>query len=175
MAANIHIGRYTSDYDGPLVIFLIGFRINRVWKISRWWPVFRAMGPMIEELSADPDSGFLGAQRGFFSPRAPFLIQYWRSFGDLERYARDPDQKHLPAWADFNRGIGDSEDVGIWHETYVVKDGAFETIYGNMPRTGLAAFTGHVPITESRDAARKRMHSHATGVAAEPQKENGTV
>ena len=35
--------------DG-LVVFLIGMRINKWWKIHQWLPVFLAMPKMIKEL-----------------------------------------------------------------------------------------------------------------------------
>ncbi|MGO1851013.1 monooxygenase family protein, partial [Microbacterium sp.] len=52
--------RLTHDYDGELVVFLIGMRINRWSHVRDWWPTFRAMPPMITELMSDPDSGAVG-------------------------------------------------------------------------------------------------------------------
>ena len=67
------------------------------------------------------------------------IVQYWRSFDQLEAYARNPDQLHWPVWVAFNRSVGESrEDVGIWHETYRVKAGEYECIYSGMPPFGLA-------------------------------------
>ena len=34
-------------------------------------------------------------------------------------------------------------DIGIWHETFRVRAGEYEAIYGNMPRFGLAAAGEH--------------------------------
>ena len=31
-----------------------------------------------------------------------------------------------------------SGDIGIWHETYLIRAGEYETVYGSMPRVGLA-------------------------------------
>ncbi|MDQ6860853.1 MAG: DUF4188 domain-containing protein, partial [Verrucomicrobiota bacterium] len=64
-------------------------------------------------------------------------LQYWRSAAHLTEYAANRDRQHLPAWAAFTRAVGDSGDVGIWHETYLVKPGGYETIYHNMPPFGL--------------------------------------
>jgi len=34
---------------------------------------------------------------------------------------------HFPAWSAFNKRIkGARTDVGLWHETYLVKDGQYE-------------------------------------------------
>jgi hypothetical protein len=85
-------------------------------------------------------------------------VQYWRSFDHLERYARNRDQQHWPAWVAFNRKVGNaSGDVGIWHETYKVSAGQYECLYGAMPRFGLAKAAGHVPATGARESARGRM------------------
>src|SRR3954453_22878543 len=131
-------GRYSATIDGDFVVFIIGMRVNRPWRVRAWWPLFTAMPKMIRELEADPSSGFLGATQGLMTT-GPTLIQYWRSFEHLERYARDADAEHLPAWRRFNQLIRESGDVGIWHETYRVRAGEYESIFGNMPRVGLAA------------------------------------
>ena len=39
--------RMTHDFDGDLVVFLIGMRINRLWKIHKWLPIARAMPRML--------------------------------------------------------------------------------------------------------------------------------
>jgi hypothetical protein len=151
----VFAGRHVGRIDGDFVVFLIGMRINRIWKPHKWLPVLAAMPPMIKELEADPSSGFLGAQQGIFFG-GPAIVQYWRSFEDLERYARATDAHHLPAWRRFNQRVRGSGDVGIWHETYRVRAGEYETIYGNMPRIGLAAVGEHRPIgTTSATAARR--------------------
>jgi hypothetical protein len=160
-------GRMTDSHKGPLVVFLIGMRINHFRKVSRWWPVFRAMGPMIAELSRNPESGFLGTEYALCSPRQILLLQYWRDFDSLEAYARNRDARHWPAWTAFNRAIGDDGTVGIYHETYAVAGGAHETVYGNMPAFGLGRFAGRVPATGSREAARQRMRASASSAPDE--------
>lgn len=91
--------------------------------------------------------------------RQALIVQYWRSFEHLERFARDPDATHHPQWSRFNQLIGGDGTVGIWHETYQVEPGSFETVYGNMPLFGLAAATEHVPVTGRRETARQRLGS----------------
>jgi hypothetical protein len=111
--------RVTAEIEGDFVVFLIGMRINKVWKVHKWFPVFRAMPRMIRELEERPESGFLGHIMSF-----SVIVQYWRSFDQLEAYARDPDHLHWPAWVDFNQRVGASRaDVGIWHEPYKVRAG----------------------------------------------------
>lgn len=67
--------------------------------------------------------------------RVPVIVQYWRSFQHLEasgRYSQDP---HLAAWRNYYRR---NARTGIWHETYLVSAGPFETINGNMPPSASA-------------------------------------
>jgi hypothetical protein len=156
--SRIRAGRYTadlSDLDDEVVVFLIGMRVNRPWRVTEWWPVFTAMPRMLRYLQQHPDKGLLGFRQSFLP--SPLLIQYWRSFGDLERFARDRNDPHLEPWRQFNRRVGASGDVGIWHETYRVRTADIETIYGNMPPSGLAAAVGMVPVQRGRDSAAARM------------------
>ena len=48
-------------------------------------------------------------------------------------------------------------DVGIWHETYLVKAGQYEAIYSGMPPTGLAVAGKAAEITDATESARKRL------------------
>ena len=159
MAGRVLDGRHTDKAEGPLVVFIIGMRINRLWRLDKWLPVARAMGPMIAELSRDGESGFLGAQFMLAGPRTILSVQYWRDFASLERYARDRNREHWPAWAAFNKAVGSDGSVGIFHETYAVPAGQHETIYANMPPFGLGAVSGTVPATGSRNEARSRMRA----------------
>ncbi|MCY1671240.1 DUF4188 domain-containing protein [Novosphingobium sp. SL115] len=156
-------GRFTADFDRPLVVFVIGMRINHFRKLRKWLPVARAMGPMIQELAANPDSGFLGTETMLRDLRTIALLQYWRDFDSLEAYARDRDQKHWPAWTAFNKAVGNDGTVGIFHETYAISAGSYETIYGNMPPIGLGKVAGLIPATGSRNEARSRMKAVMTG------------
>lgn len=157
--AKIERGRRTADLgdrDG-VVIFLIGMRINRPWQPWSWLPIFIAMPRMIFELMKDPSRGLLTRPRTYISGRTVLLVQYWNSFGDLERYARDPEAQHLPAWRAFNRRIRDNGSVGIFHETYRVAASDIETAYANMPAFGLAATSALVPITPEQQTAATRI------------------
>ncbi len=154
--AQVVNGRFTARVDEPFVVFMIGMRINRPLAVRQWLPTFRAMGPMLKELYQHPEKGFLGSEF-FLYWRGPALVQYWRSFEDLERFARNPDDPHMPAWQRFNREAKSSGAVGIWHETYLVQPGAYEAIYSNMPEFGLAKATERVPAVGARETARRRL------------------
>jgi hypothetical protein len=154
-------GRFTSRIEGPFVVFLIGFRINRPLAFNKWIPVAKAMGPMIRELYANPQLGFLDAQPFLYWPGL-MLLQYWRSFDHLVNYAQSRDAAHLPAWKAFNQSVGNDGSVGVWHETYQVAAGQYESIYANMPRFGLALAGTHEPATGHLRDARTRMDPNAS-------------
>ena len=149
-------GRFTAQMDEPFVVFLIGMRVNRPLAFGKWIATARAMGPMVRELQQHPQKGLLGVEQFFYWPGAAF-VQYWRSFEDLERFARNPDDSHFPAWHRFNQTIGTDGSVGIWHETYAVEPGHHEAIYNNMPVFGLAKATEHVPARGRLETARRRL------------------
>lgn len=153
---SIHPGRYTAEVQGPFVVFIIGMRINRILAFARWLPVARAMRPMVEHLLAHRELGLLHAQ-AYAYWRGAALVQYWRSFEHLERFARDPALSHLDAWQRFNRAVGADGSVGIWHETYLVQAGQYECVYGNMPRFGLAAAGRHMKAVGARETAKRRL------------------
>jgi len=155
---DVNNGSYMADLSSAgdeLVVFLIGMRVNKPWKLSAWWPVFTAMPKMLRYLEKHPEKGLLGYRQAFFP--APILVQYWWSFADLERFARDRDVTHLEPWRQFNRKVGSSGNVGIWHETNWVKPSDIETIYGSTPTAGLAAAVGLTPVRRGKDSAAARI------------------
>jgi hypothetical protein len=85
------------------------------------------------------------------------VVQYWRSFEQLEAFARAKDHRHFPAWTRFNRAVGSNGDVGIWHETYLVRAGQYECIYNNMPPFGLAKATAWEPASGKKVSAPARL------------------
>jgi hypothetical protein len=110
--ATLHPGRFTTRIEGPFVVFLIGFRINRLFAFNKWLPTARAMGPLLQELFANPSLGLLGADSSIYW-RGIMVTQYWRSFDHLVNYAQSRDATHLPAWKAFNQSIG--SDGNGWH------------------------------------------------------------
>ena len=158
--ARVLAERMCAQIDGDFVVFIIGMRINKLWKIHKWFPVFLAMPRMLKELKTKPQTGLLGAQSMGLT-----VVQYWRSFEALETYARSADGAHWPAWVDFNKRVGGSRgDVGIWHETYRVAAGEYEAVYSGMPPHGLGKVGTLVPARERFETARGRLASasHAT-------------
>lgn len=166
----VHRGRYTADISGEFVVLLIGMRINKPWKIHRWWPTFRSMSAMLKHLRASPEDGLLGFQLCLMRSVGPTLVQYWRSYEHLNRFARDPEAPHLGMWRWFNRQIGASGDVGIWHETFQVRD--YECLYSNMPAIGLAAAARHVPVADKGQSSARRIGATLADDVVVPYYEN---
>jgi hypothetical protein len=162
-------GRFTATAPDEFVVFLIGMRVNQFWAFSQWIPTAQSMPIMLKALYQHPEKGFLG-QETFFRLLPPeiMLISYWQSFDHLETFARSPDDPHLEAWRRFNQSVGTSGSVGIWHETYQVKNGEYEAIYGNMPVFGLAAATHHVPAVGRKETARRRLGGESEPAVATP-------
>ncbi len=157
--------KITAAITGEPVVFLTGMRINKWWRLRAWLPVLGAAIGMQRSLEANREHGLLGQDA--WLGRNLIIVQYWRSYEALERWARDKREVHMPAWLAYVRRIGLGGDVGIWHETYRITPGHHETIYVNMPIFGLAKATQAVPITSRTDNARARIDGGGA-VAREP-------
>jgi hypothetical protein len=131
-------------------------RINKLWKIHKWLPVVVAMPRMLKELSEKPEAGLLGFQQ-HFGLRSAMVIQYWRSFDQLEAYARDKSAEHFPAWAAFNKNVGSNGAVGIWHETYPVPQANTNRSTTTLPEYGLGKASTLVHAAGKRETARGRL------------------
>jgi hypothetical protein len=155
--------RLTATLDGDFVVFLIGMRINRPLLIHKWIPVAMAMPRMLKELYRRPELGFLHGEIWF--SRTIVVLQYWRSMEQLLAYAKNREAEHLPAWQAFNKSVGTSGSVGIWHETYAASAGSYENIYVNMPAFGLGK-AGQIKVAKGgRQTAAARLragHDDAT-------------
>lgn len=154
--AELNTERVTAELEGDFVVFRIGMRINTLWKVHKWLPVFRAMPKMLHELETDPESGLLGYDMKLGIRNHEF-VQYWRSFVKLREYALDSNARHAPAMKWTSEQMRGSDAVGIWHETYLVQDGAYETIYDNAPPIGLGKAGTLYPATERRKTAAGRL------------------
>jgi hypothetical protein len=160
--AGVNPGRLAAEIEGDFVVFLIGMRINKPLKVHKWLPVFLAMPRMLKELESKPESGFLGHILGI-----KVIVQYWRSFEALEAYAQRRNDQHWPAWMAFNKRMAKSRgDVGIWHETYLVRAGEYECIYSGMPPFGLGEAGSLVPAAGRRDSARGRVRRDSAQIVA---------
>jgi hypothetical protein len=115
------------------------------------------MPRMLRELYQNPSLGFMSHEMWF--SRTLILVQYWRSLDQLMAYASAREAEHLPAWQAFNRAVGTDGSVGIWHETYLAKAGAFESVYANMPPFGLGKVGALVEAKGPYRSAAQRLAS----------------
>lgn len=117
---------------------------------------------MLKELSKDSSSGLLGFRLLIGGLRDITVLQYWESEEALFAYASAADKEHRPAWAAYNsRARNSGADVGIWHETYAVPTGRYESSYANMPPYGLGAVSGTEPVGRRGERAAERMSSQS--------------
>ena len=144
--------RMTAEIEGDFVVFLIGARFNRLHLVRTLMDLGgrRGMQYMLNYLVANPEKGLLGYEMGL-----KLIVQYWRSFEHLEAFAKDTEDPHLEVWRNYWRRVGTSGRTGIWHETYLVRAGEYEAIYGNMPPFGLGKASRLVPLSESSTARRR--------------------
>ena len=157
--AKVNQGRWTAEIEGDFVVFLIGTRLNSPRQALRWLSDIggrRGMPYMLKYLMQHPDKGLLG-----YTNFGLTNVQYWRSFEHLEAFAKDPDDPHAVAWRNYWKRVGKSSRSGIWHETFLVRAGEYEAIYGNMPPTGLGRAGRLLPMSES-SSARKRLRRKAS-------------
>ncbi len=111
------------------------------------------MPKMLAEVAAQPESGFLGWE----SLNLTTNVQDWRSLEHLTAYSRNRDKIHYPYWVKFNKVVGSNGDIGIWHETFLVRAGEYECIYNNMPLRGLAKAARHVDAVGHAGTAMGRL------------------
>ncbi|MCM3756439.1 DUF4188 domain-containing protein [Sporosarcina aquimarina] len=155
MLSSIFTCRHTADNSEDIVVFIIGMRINKRLSIHKWLPVFLSMPGMIRELHTHKSElGFLSAEN-YFGLRTTAMIQYWQSLDDLLAYSRN--ENHLKAWRKFNQLTATNDAVGIYHETYIIRKGQYESVYVNMPKYGLGKAAKHMPITIEQQTTKKRL------------------
>jgi hypothetical protein len=164
--AEIHKQRLAAEIEGDFVVFLIGARFNKPWKLLRNFWFIKSMPAMLSELEKNPEMGLLSYNQ-HFGLRSATVIQYWRSWEQLEAYARSKDAIHFPNWVKFNKRIGSNGDIGIWHETYRISAGQYEAIYNNMPAYGLGKAGNLVPAAGYRNTAAGRLSGEEQPAAVE--------
>jgi hypothetical protein len=149
-------GRQMAQIDGDFVVFLIGTRPDFRHPI-RWMRDIggrRGMFSMLKYLTEHPEKGLLSYELLGLTG----IVQYWRSFDHLERFARDDGDPHAAAWRNYWKRVGMKNRSGIWHETYLVRAGEYEAVYANMPPTGLAKAGRLVPAPEATRARTRLGH-----------------
>jgi len=152
-----------SEFPDLVVIYL-GMRVNMIMGLKTLF----GFGPKISNsVNAKPE-GLLRHENFLLSLLPPHagMRQYWRSFDDLERWARsDP---HRQWWKQFLR---DSGGTGFWHETYCMR-GGMEAVYDDIPAPlGFSAFAPVETAKGGMFSARQRSGHEGGETAASPVSE----
>ncbi len=97
------------------------------------------------------------------------VLQYWRSFVELEAWSHM--SPHADWWREASERLRTKADFAIYHETFLVPRDAIESIYLNALPTGLLAFgtTGEPsgPDANSRGRLRREKTKSSGRVAEE--------
>ena len=148
-------GRWTATLEGDFVVLLIGAKVRNPLKARKAIPLLAQMRNMLADLEKDSAAGLLSWQQ---HGRFGVIVQYWRSFEALEKFARDPDHRHAKVWRDWYRlGQNKNNAAGIWHETYKIRASEYEALYQGMPTTfGLMKAGTAERVGSTKDTAAKR-------------------
>ena len=133
--ADIIAKRQCAELEGDFVVFLIGMRINKPWKVDTWLPVALAMPRMLAETGAQPELGLLHAAD--FGLRDAMVVQYWRSDGRAPGLRESARRGHLPAWQRLQPGGRHQRRCRHLARDLWSAPAGYENIYVNMPPFGL--------------------------------------
>lgn len=136
---------HSARCDGDFVVFLIGIRPNGANPLTKTFSeVGKAFQSMIAELESDPSFGYMGgdAYIGMNERKSTtMMVQYWRSYEALQKWTHTRMGIHMKTMLEYGKKDRFEGINGIWHETYKVRDGEYESIYAHMPPIGLALAT----------------------------------
>lgn len=71
--ADIIQKRVCAEIEGPFVVFMIGARINRPWKLNVVIPFLASTPRMLKELGAKPELGLLHVRQHFGGTSATLI------------------------------------------------------------------------------------------------------
>ncbi|KAK5000359.1 hypothetical protein LTR66_000777 [Elasticomyces elasticus] len=131
--------------NSEVVVFLLGARINHPMKLLA--PGARKLGDyfvgMAKNLEENAEQfGFLGMSswisNGDRSTNNELMqVCYFRSVAGLHAFAHSP--VHREGWTWFREIVATHPHISIFHETYAVPEGHWESIYANSHVNGIAA------------------------------------
>jgi hypothetical protein len=115
---------------------------------------------MFPALEAAKDEGFLHHDI-YMAEGGAILLQYWRSYDELDRWARK--MPHMRWWRWLLENAG--SDISFYHEIYQVKTA--EAIYERGCRpAGAALFTTTSTVSPGEGQSRQRQERFAEAAAA---------
>ncbi|MDQ7007645.1 MAG: DUF4188 domain-containing protein [Acidobacteriota bacterium] len=141
-------GAVTAIHDRPFVVLLVGLRINKWWRVDHAWQALRVFRRLHRELEQNPAEGLLAYQWWWGHPM--LSVQYWESWEHVEAWARRREGGHRQAWTDYAQRLRPAGSIGVWHETYIIEPGKYETVYNAMPLFGLGRAVASVVPARGR-------------------------
>jgi hypothetical protein len=118
-----------------LALIRIGL-IGRSWRGRLF--VARLARQVERHLAASKPPGLLSSERFAMGRGHVGWWQYWDGFDRLEAWARQT--PHSEWWRTALDRIRRRDDVGLYHETFLVRPGDLESLAINAPGVGLSAF-----------------------------------
>ncbi|KAI8800621.1 hypothetical protein BJ742DRAFT_841031 [Cladochytrium replicatum] len=166
----IRRGRFAATIKGDFVVFLIGIRPNAALPLSsNFAKAGEAFTAILKELNDNPELGCLGIEQYVGDSEGGSLImsvQYWRSAEHLARYAASRSSEHHSPWLWLMKLGRESPELGFWHETFIVREGDYESISVNCPPFHLCnARTAEVVPAQRNMATMKGRLGKGTGDA----------
>ncbi len=161
-------GRFTAQIDGPFIVLRLGIRINNFLMFWKWIPTLMVTVPLLRASLRCRAPGYLGGFNILYWSAGIGVIQYWRSYEDLEKFAESSDNAFLELWRHYNKSTGSKGSVGLWYEMFPVESSCYEVVYDNMPIIGLAAASEHVPAVGRRETARRRLGGESMPAVPSP-------
>lgn len=154
-----------ADPPAGTTLVMFGLRVNRWGRVWSWLPLVRSLRRMIREVKGTSnESGLLWAT-SWRDDRTFTVLSYWRDFDAAMHWSQDARFHHVGVWRRFNRGsVGDSGDVGIWHEVIEIDPARLHTIYRDVELRGLGAAT---TLTDA-DEAHFRQRARRTAAGDDP-------
>lgn len=122
---------------------------------------------VMNSMEVAKSAGILLYNRPMMTPEGPLLMQYWRSYEDLDRWARQ--LPHMRWWNWLSEHAG--EGVGFYHEIYQVKTA--EAVYepGTRP-VGPAQFCSVQVVKTAEGKSRQRQQQFAKVTQAQEKEGN---
>lgn len=136
-------GTYGSKpADSEVVVFLIGFRNNHPLGIlapgMKW--IGEQFQGMIRDLEEhDEEFGLMGMTSWIntstrTTQNESLQVGYFKTVEGLHAFAHS--EYHMKTWREWNANVKQWPHLSIYHETYAVPKGAWETIYVNSHVSG---------------------------------------
>lgn len=142
------------------VVFLIGARVNSWWTLLANLPAafgfLKLGGPTFANAEVSRDKvGLLSVRKyggllDLLFGDGNVEVQYWDSFESLTAFNNN--RHHAASRAQYYREAEATQAVSIWHETYIVRPGDYEAVYGNCPPIGLSAIRNATLVDVPRDS-----------------------